>query len=315
MNPDPALIRNAQWMHWHGYPQQLSAAWEQPVDDWSGPEWITVPGARLSSLTVAKILKISIPKTSIKNQFEALSEEGPVEDSEPPHRTSCGCSEACKELKVGLMDAVKMPSRNKSKTTRRMMAFKESGEHAMETLQTDNMKPILKMKKRGVMDDQVKSAVPRSRTLPSIVVADLNRKEEQSVMPESSVAWPGLKVFAEKRPQSLRPLAGANEGGWEYLEAILDSGATVTVIPPHVGKEYEVVPSAASKAGVKYEVANGDEIPNLGEKLLPVVTNEGSWRGMLAQVADVSTALQSVRALVKSGHVVVFGDESGGPEN
>ena len=117
------------------------------------------------------------------------------------------------------------------------------------------------------------------------------------------------------RPQSLRPLAAANEGGWIYLEAILDSGATVTVIPPHVGKEYEVVPSAASKAGVKYEVANGDEIPNLGETLLHVVTNEGSWRGMLAQVADVSKALQSVRALVKSGHVVVFGDEGGGPEN
>ena len=93
----------------------------------------------------------------------------------------------------------------------------------METLQMDNMKPILKMKKSAVMDDQVKSAVPRSRILPSIVVADLNRKEEQSVMPESSVAWPGLKVFAEKRPQSLRPLAGTNESGWEYLEAILDS--------------------------------------------------------------------------------------------
>ena len=76
-----------------------------------------------------------------------------------------------------------------------------------------------------------------------------------------------------------------------------------------------MVPSAASKAVVKYEVANGDEIPNLGEKLLPIVTNEGSWRGMLAQMADVSKALQSVRALVKSGHVVVFGDEGGGPEN
>ena len=73
------------------------------------------------------------------------------------------------------------------------------------------------------------------------------------------------------------------EGDWEYVEAIVDSGATVTVIPPHVGKEYEVVPGEASKAGVKYEVANGDEIPNLGEKFLPVVTAEGSWRGMLAR--------------------------------
>ena len=128
-------------------------------------------------------------------------------------------------------------------------------------------------------------------------------------------AWLGFKVFAEKRPLSLRPLAGASEGGWEFLEAILDSEATVTVIPPHVGKEYEVVQSEGSKAGVRYEVANGEEIPNHGDKLLPVVTAEGSWRGMLAQVADVSKALESVRALVRSGHVVVFGDGDGGLEH
>ena len=65
LNPDPALIRNAQWMRWHGYLQQLSAAWEQPAADWSGPEWITVPGARLSSLTTSRTVtpKIATPKT------------------------------------------------------------------------------------------------------------------------------------------------------------------------------------------------------------------------------------------------------------
>ena len=62
------------------------------------------------------------------------------------------------------------------------------------------------------------------------------------------------------------------------------------MIPPHVGKAYNLQPSDASKAGVKYEIANGDEIPNLGEKLMPVVTAEGSWKGMRAQVADVSKA-------------------------
>ena len=115
-----------------------------------------------------------------------------------------------------------------------------------------------------------------------------------------------LYVFSEKRPMSLKPLSVNNE--WEYIETILDSGATVTVIPPHVGHAYEVLPSAASRAGVKYEVANGEEIPNLGEKLMPVMTREGSMRGLRAQVADVSKALQSVRALVKAGHMVIFGD-------
>ena len=102
------------------------------------------------------------------------------------------------------------------------------------------------------------------------------------------------------------------ESEWEFLEAIVDSGATVTVIPPHVGRGYDIVPSEASRAGVHYEVANGEEIPNLGEKLLAVVTEEGSWRGLKAQVADVSKPLQSVRSLVRSGHVVVFGDGENG---
>ena len=48
-----------------------------------------------------------------------------------------------------------------------------------------------------------------------------------------------LDPFIEKRPQSFRPLIGA-AGGWEWVEAILDSGATVTVIPPHVGAGYDV---------------------------------------------------------------------------
>ena len=36
---------------------------------------------------------------------------------------------------------------------------------------------------------------------------------------------------------------------------------------------------------------------------------------MQAQVADVSKALQSVLALVRSGHVVVFADGDGGAEH
>ena len=167
LNPDPALIRNAQWMRWHGYPQRLSAAWGQPAaSDWDGPAWLTVPGARLASLTTSRVPKNPAPTAFIKNQFEALSEEGSVDDSELPHGSSCGCSEACGGMKVSLADAVKMPSRNKLKAARRMKAFEES--------EKENMKPTLKEKKSAVMDDQVKSAVMRPRPLPCIVVADLN---------------------------------------------------------------------------------------------------------------------------------------------
>ena len=129
-------------------------------------------------------------------------------------------------------------------------------------------------------------------------------------MPRSSAA-PGLKTLIEKRSQSLRPLSDE----WEKLTAILDSGASVTVVPPHVGRDYEITRGDAAAAGVRYEIADGNEIPNLGEKLFPIMTREGTWRGLKAEVADISKALQSVRSLVKTWHRVVFGDGEGGNEH
>ena len=123
-----------------------------------------------------------------------------------------------------------------------------------------------------------------------------------------------FRPCVEKRPQSLRPLSDSSNE-WEYMEAILDSGATVTVIPPSVGKGYDIVRGEAAEAGVKYEVANGEEIPNLGEKLMAVVTAKGTMRGLRAQVADVNKPLQAVRSLVRAGHMVVFGAGESGNEN
>ena len=62
--------------------------------------------------------------------------------------------------------------------------------------------------------------------------------------------------------------------------------------------------------GVKYEVANGVRIPNLGEKKFEAMAEGGVTRAVTAQVADVNKALLSVSRLVKQGHKVVF-DQSG----
>ena len=67
-----------------------------------------------------------------------------------------------------------------------------------------------------------------------------------------------------------------------------------------------MVRGEAALAGVRYEIANENEIPNFGEKLMPVVTREDSWRGFQVEVADIARALQSVRSLVKTSHKVVF---------
>jgi hypothetical protein len=108
----------------------------------------------------------------------------------------------------------------------------------------------------------------------------------------------------------LNEFARADTDKWEQIEAVVDSGATVPVLSPTMAKLYKVEPSEASLAGVEYEVANGERLANLGQKVMPVYTEEGTLRGMTAQVADVSKMLMSVRHLCKSGHAVVF-DEDG----
>ena len=62
---------------------------------------------------------------------------------------------------------------------------------------------------------------------------------------------------------------------WVEVDVTADSGACETVMPPSICQHVEAVPSEQSKAGVEYEVANGQAIPNLGKKELDVLT-EGS---------------------------------------
>ena len=82
-------------------------------------------------------------------------------------------------------------------------------------------------------------------------------------------------------------------------------------MPPAVGREYQVEDSSGSKNGDAYMAANGGLLPNLGQKLIPVMTKEGTVRGYMSQCADVTTTLQSVNHLNRTGHGVwLDGNES-----
>jgi hypothetical protein len=101
------------------------------------------------------------------------------------------------------------------------------------------------------------------------------------------------------------------DGKWERIKVTVDSGANAPVMPPHFGQLYPVQESPGSRNGDSYMAANGGIIPNLGQKMLPVVTKEGAVRGYLSQCADVTTGLQSVIHLNRCGHGVWFdGDDS-----
>ena len=96
-------------------------------------------------------------------------------------------------------------------------------------------------------------------------------------------------------------------GGWERVNFAIDSGASETVVPPSLLKDIVTTEGEASRRGILYEVANGERIPNLGEKTFQGETHhEGIVRQVRAQVCDVSKPLMSVAKLVKAGNTVVF---------
>ena len=104
-------------------------------------------------------------------------------------------------------------------------------------------------------------------------------------------------------PEGLNALEDAE---WEEVEFAVDSGATETVIGEDVLKSVTKIEGAAYKRGVKYEVANGVRIPNLGEKRFIGYSEDGQSREITAQVCDVNKPLLSVSKIVNAGNRVVF---------
>ena len=98
------------------------------------------------------------------------------------------------------------------------------------------------------------------------------------------------------------------KGKLEIIGLAVDSGATENVMNEDMLCSVEVKEGAAYKRGVKYEVANGDVIPNLGEKKYVGVSEEGISRSITAQVCDVNKVLLSVKKMTAAGNRVVLDD-------
>ena len=115
-----------------------------------------------------------------------------------------------------------------------------------------------------------------------------------------------LMLFKTILPEGLNPVSA--KGEWELIEMAVDSGATETVVNDDMLKSVETKESWGSRKGVEYEVANGDTIPNLGEKKFNGVTETGITRNLTAQVCEVNKALLSVKKIIAAGNKVVFDD-------
>ena len=99
------------------------------------------------------------------------------------------------------------------------------------------------------------------------------------------------------------------EGEWEPIQITIDSGAAESVSPSEAYQQYPTEESEGSRRGVRYVTANGDRIPNEGQKRLALMTEGGQQRGMTFQVCEVNRPLGSVSRICGQGHTVVFDDD------
>ena len=111
--------------------------------------------------------------------------------------------------------------------------------------------------------------------------------------------------------QTLQPVSlnTISADGYEEIEMAVDSGASETVVNEDMLPTVSLKESEGSRKGIEYKVANGESIPNLGEKRFKAWSREGVGRNITAQVCSVQQGLPSVKKMVGAGHRVVFDPE------
>ena len=98
---------------------------------------------------------------------------------------------------------------------------------------------------------------------------------------------------------------------WVRIKTVMDSGAADSVAPPSMAPKVAVQESPGSKRGQCYVSASAGRMPNMGQKVLKIQTNEGRDKSVLYQIAEVSRPLTSVSATCDKGNWVVYTPEGG----
>ena len=146
----------------------------------------------------------------------------------------------------------------------------------------------------------------------------------ENLLPDNFIGdWKGdptairkkIQFFRRSQQKTLAPVnaAGKAEDGWKCLSIAIDSGACDNVIGPDdiPGYADAIKETPDSLAGNGFVSASGEDIPNYGEVVIPLITREHGIRAVKFQAAGVAKPLLSAEKLNQSGHfVVIDGDES-----
>ncbi len=104
-------------------------------------------------------------------------------------------------------------------------------------------------------------------------------------------------------------LANVEEEEWQEVLFTVDSGAMDTVVGEEECPQFQRSKSPGSRNGLMYEVANGETVPNKGQKHIRGLTEEEVPISIVAQVCSITKPLLSVKKMCNAGNTVVFDNE------
>ena len=117
------------------------------------------------------------------------------------------------------------------------------------------------------------------------------------------------------RNKDKNPISGLGqtpEPEWFEIEITIDSGACDTVMPESLCPHISLMSSESSRSGLEYEVANGEGLPNTGEKKCLMMTEDSSMmKRIVFRCADVHKALLSVSRVADLGYECMLGKHGG----
>ena len=127
----------------------------------------------------------------------------------------------------------------------------------------------------------------------------------------AEVDEPGAVRTLEQEVSQEDPVKWYGGCGYIEVEAEVDTGSCVSIMPSRVCKHVPTVPSAASRAKKQYRTAGSESIANNGQSNVRFWTEEGERRRMIWQRGDVNKALAGGGGIADQGNTLVFGPRGG----
>ena len=118
---------------------------------------------------------------------------------------------------------------------------------------------------------------------------------------ESKPLYPLTKIVGSRTVSQLN--SNQSSGCWRELEVTVDSGACETVMPEEACDHIKITPSLQSMRGDAYEVANGETVPNLGErKCIAMTSGSQVPKQITFQCAEIHKPLLSTACAADAGY-------------